>query len=1195
MKTLLFLIFLAPLSCFAQFTITGKVLNKADKKPIENVSVFLSSATVGDRTAADGSFTLHNVKPGKYDLVVSDIAFETYSQPVVVENNVRLPDIMLMPKVRSLNEVTVKYHADPDRSRYLEWFKDAFIGSSDRARDCKLINPEVLDLKYDKEKQVLTASSADFLVIENRALGYKIKYLLTDFWMRDSLSRQQVRYQGYTLFEEMKGTVGQKARWERARQDVYANSAMHFLRAAIADKLEENNFRVQKLAEITNPQRPPDSLIAARIRYFKAPEHSDRDSLAFWGRKEKLPRFFRKLLPDALHKRDIIARAGRNLYALYCNNCNLVVGYNTSHRFHIDDHIEYYYNRGNTDNTFIKFSSPEVPVYAMGVLSDPYNLSYVGVWGRSRVAELLPIDYEPAYAIENTAGQDLILAKLDSFSTTHIAEKAYLQFDKPYYAAGDTLYFKAYVTMGERHVPSQISGVLHADLINTKGKIDQSIKLKLADGKGWGDFALPDSLPGGNYRVRAWTQWMRNDPGSFFEKTIPVGSLKNVKIPESNTVKTVIGKPDVQFFPEGGTLVEGTRTRIAFKAIGANGLGINARGVVLDNDNKEVTAFASVHLGMGSFYLAPEPGKTYQAKLTFADGTIQTVQLPRTDGQGIALSVNNDSIPIAKVRIEATPSFFKENKGKDFTLLIYSGAVATSVPCALDSTVISFDILKRKLFTGVTRLSLFSPNNEPLCERLIFVQNYDQLSLNVNTDKPIYSPREKVTVNLNARTRADSAAMGHFSIAVTDESKVPEDENNETTILTELLLTSDLKGYVEQPNYYFNKISDTTAKNLDLVMLTHGYRRFEWQQVLNNPSPVTYQPEHDLAIRGTVKTVFGKPVVKGTISLLTYMGGPVLSQPTDENGNFKFGNLDFTDTSRVVLTAVTDKGKNSTIISLSKQQDEPPAIAQRLTAADTSSGISRYLQNHKEQWDQYAKYGLPNGRLLNEVKIKAVKRRDDDYRSSSLVGPGHADQVMHADEVGKFGGTLSTSLDGRLRGVRFGGPQGRRIAYLGIFESSRTPPNPMLLVVDGVELPLGTSIDEVNPQNVETVEVLRFEGSTAIYGMEGGAGVLVITTKQGKGLEPKDMVSRGVLPVAVPGFYKAREFYAPKYEHPGDYANRKDLRSTIYWQPELVTDKEGKASIDFYNADGRGNYRVVVEGIDTKGNIGRAVYQYKVE
>ncbi|HWD89009.1 MAG TPA: hypothetical protein VG367_12830 [Mucilaginibacter sp.] len=767
-------------------------------------------------------------------------------------------------------------------------------------------------------------------------------------------------------------------------------------------------------------------------------------------------------------------------------------------------------------------------------------------------------------------GDSVLLNKLKAFNQTRPVEKAYLHFDKSYYAAGDTIYFKAYVTMGERHVLSRISGVLHVDLINTKNKIDQSIKLQLADGVSWGDFALPDSLPKGNYRVRAWSEWMRNDPGNFFEKVIPVGSLQNGKATGS---KAAHSKADIQFFPEGGTLVTGIKSRIAFKAIGPNGLGMAVKGVVTDNENKEVASFASAHLGMGSFELTPEPGETYQAKLTFADGTTQTLPLPAADGQGIALSVDNDSIPIAKARITATLAYLAANKGKIFTLLINSGGVATTASCTLDSTVTVLYILKRKLFTGVATITLFSPDDQPLCERVIFIQNHDQLSLKITTDKDQYAPREKVTLKLNAKTRSDSAAIGHFSVAVTDEGKVPEDENHETTILTDLLLTSDLKGYIEQPNYYFNHINDTTAKNLDLVMLTHGYRRFEWKEVLNgNQPPVTYQPEQDLLISGTIKSVLGKPVAKGTVSLITSMGGPVLSQVTDDKGNFKFGNMLFTDTAKFILQAATSKGKISTVISYNRQQDEPSVIPRLRSASDTGSHMQPYLQNHKEEWDQYAKYGLPSGRLLREVKIKEVIHKNEQYRTSNIFSQAPANQVLHAEELDKLGGQLGDKLNGMVRGVTIfnGVPY-----YAGKFA--------MAVVVDNIKV---KSLNEINPNDVETVEVFSF--STP------GTGYIFITTKQGTGREPKDIASTGVLPITVMGFYKARQFYAPKYEHPNDNLNHKDLRSTIYWQPELTTDKDGNASLSFYNADGTGNYRVIIEGMDGKGNIGRTVYTYKV-
>src|ERR1700733_7158688 len=207
-----------------------------------------------------------------------------------------------------------------------------------------------------------------------------------------------------------------------------------------------------------------------------------------------------------------------------------------------------------------------------------------------------------------------IINGLKIFSSNHIAEKAYLQFDKPCYAAGDTIYFKAYVTAGEQHKLSGISGVLHIDLINTKDKIDQSILLQLDGGITWGDFALPDSLPAGNYRVRAYTQWMRNyGEKDFFEKTIPIGAVKSAPIAES-LVKQPGLKPDIQFFPEGGSMAAGIRSKVALKAIGAHGLGIDVKGVVVDGENNQVAAFSSTHLGMGYFYLKPAEGKTYKAK-----------------------------------------------------------------------------------------------------------------------------------------------------------------------------------------------------------------------------------------------------------------------------------------------------------------------------------------------------------------------------------------------------------------------------------------------------------------------------------------------------------------------------------------------------------------------------------------------------
>jgi len=785
-----------------------------------------------------------------------------------------------------------------------------------------------------------------------------------------------------------------------------------------------------------------------------------------------------------------------------------------------------------------------------------------------------------AHSQDTTFAGKAIVA-LKSFLSNHPAEKAYLHFDKPYYAAGDTMYFKAYVTMGQRHEPSQISGILHVDLINTQNKIDQTLLLDITGGIGKGDFALPDSLPKGNYRVRAYTDWMRNNGETgFFYQTIAIGSLLGNKVSESGdrNQQQIPGKPEIQFLPEGGSLVSGIKSKIAFKAMDLNGLGIAVKGTITDNTGKSITSFTSAHLGMGWFYLQPEDGKSYSANLTFADGTQNTIDLPDAEKQGMTLTADNDSIQKISVVITANNAAYLQNKGKDYSLLIYSGGVATVVTSPLDSPAIKFDIAKHRLHTGVATLTLFSPKGEPLSERLFFVQNYDDLRLTVNSDKATYTAREKVVIKLNAKDRADSLIAGNFSVSVTDENKVPVDENTENTLLSNLLLTSDLRGNVEQPNYYFTNVTDEKLKELDLVMLTHGYRQFEWKQLLNNGyPPITWQPETDLEISGIAKTTGGKPLAKGMVTLISSKGHSFLSEQTDNNGNFRFKNLAFGDTARFILQAATDKGKNSTQLTYTTKTGPSISTDDRQTIQDNGT-MSLYLKNTEKQREQLNMQGLGKGTMLSEVKIKARKSEP----SAMSVRYGFPDYVLHGKEIGPSS-QLAIKLMWRIPGVAIVSEDG--IHYYAKLRNIM-PEKPMRIVLDGMEMPVGFDLNSLSAVTIDKIEsMVNTSDSDTV-------GVLAITTKYG--LQPEDIVSTGFLAIKAKGFYKAREFYSPKYEStvPGKFA---DLRTTIYWKQEVITDKDGNASFEYFNADGKGNYRVVIEGIDVKGNLGRQVYRYKVE
>lgn len=791
-------------------------------------------------------------------------------------------------------------------------------------------------------------------------------------------------------------------------------------------------------------------------------------------------------------------------------------------------------------------------------------------------------------AAQPTVQEDNILQKLKDFSATHVSEHTYLHFDKPYYATGDTIYFKAYITLGDRHELSGLSKVLHVDLINPNNKIEKSIKLQLVAGLAWGDFTLPDSLPTGNYRVRAYTNWMRNEgSAAFFDREIAVTGIEKPRIPEGAQPGNYISdKPDIQFFPEGGSLVAGIRSKIAFKAAGMRGYGIDVSGVIVDDANSEVCRFSSVHLGMGYFYLQPQPGKNYTAKLTYPDGSQADVKLPAAEASGIVLSVNNDSIPKAAVRIEANKTLFAQDRNKDYMLLIYSGGVATSVKCRLDTNIISLDIVKRRLHTGVATVTLFSPGGEPLCERLFFVQNYDQLKIGINSDKPVYDARGKVSLNIKVKNRADSAAMGHFSVSIVDESKVAVNPNDEQTILTDLLLTSDLKGWVEQPNYYFINLSDEARSNLDLVMLTHGYRRFEWKQVLNdNNVPPVYQPEKGLEIAGTASTVGGSPLAKGVVSLIAASGsGQVLTETTDAKGNFKFAGLLYQDTAKFILQAVNAGGNNNT--KLTYTPGKLPLVEQLAyplaMVADTGTAVKAYIKNSVKQREQLYAEGKITGKMLKEVKVKGRKLEKPVINSRY----GVADHVINGKDI-RFGGSLTDQLEYKIPGVVFNksGIGNDAIAMKSISKALR--PVPMRVIVDGFEMQPNFSINSISTGLIDKIEIMT---NATVNDLETD-GAIIITLKHGYSAD--EIQSKGILPITAIGFYKAREFYSPKYESP-DKGKTADLRTTIYWNPEVVTNKDGNASFSYYNADETGNYRVVIEGIDNKGNLGRQVYRYKV-
>jgi hypothetical protein len=780
-----------------------------------------------------------------------------------------------------------------------------------------------------------------------------------------------------------------------------------------------------------------------------------------------------------------------------------------------------------------------------------------------------------AFSTGNDPFADL-LKKLEEFTKKYTQEKVYLHLDKPYYAVGDDIWFKGYIVDAKSSAPSLISNILYIELINDQDSVINQVKRPIENGITWGDFKLADTLKEGNYRIRAYTQWMRNaSPDFFFDKTIKIGNSwsndvftktstllstdgtndkvsstiqfndkegkpyantevsyevqinnKNIsrgklitnssgeitigfnnssvstktgkimatltvdkkKITKTIHVKTTSRLTDVQFFPEGGTLVEGLPSRIGIKAVNANGLGEDISGSIIDNTGAEVLKFETSHLGMGSLFLSPEAEKTYTAKVKFANGNEKTLALPKIEKSGCVLSINNTDSTKVAVKVMLSANLL--NTGDLQLVTHHNGGVyfVSKIPTTKQFATITLP--KKDMLSGIVQFTLFNSANIAVNERVVFVNNStDKIDLAFQNLKSSYTKREKVDLNFNAINNSEPV-QGSFSVSVTNANSITPDLANESNILTRLLLTSDLTGYIENPNYYFLNNNDKTLADLDHLLLTQGWRKINWQQVTSNQQPpLSFEAEKTMKISGKI-TKGGKPVAGGKVSLFSSSGGLfAVDTLSNEKGEFSFDQIIFTDSAKFVVQARTDKNNKNVQIDLDVVPNQ--IVTTNKNTGDIEVNVNETLMSYLKESDLYFNEQHKKGLLNKTITLKEVNvvgKKTQAPNSSNLNGPGRADAIFTAKDL-QNNISLSQFLMGRVAGVTTRNGN----AY------ARNSNSPMAIVIDGVNFGSDFGLDNIVVQDVETVEVLKTITYTSIYGMNGGSGVLVITTKRGGG------------------------------------------------------------------------------------------------
>ncbi|MDI1323759.1 MAG: TonB-dependent receptor plug domain-containing protein [Algoriphagus sp.] len=645
--------------------------------------------------------------------------------------------------------------------------------------------------------------------------------------------------------------------------------------------------------------------------------------------------------------------------------------------------------------------------------------------------------------------------------------------------------------------------------------------------------------------------------------------IQKVRLPYS------LSLADIQFLPEGGHWIVGKKSQMAFRGIYPDGMPAEIQGEVVGGSG---ISFESNFGGLGKFEITPEKAD-YQAKIT-AIGTGQqiTIDLPKADTDGLVLQVVNN--PAASY----ITAFVQGNYEPNSLLLVSQtrGIINYMIQGALANGVWGVRIPKENLISGINQITVFSGDGKPLLERLIFFQKDDRLKLDLSQTGAI-SVREKLNLELKS-SLAGQAMPGSFSISIVDADQAG-DENLAGDIFSSLLLTSDLHGSIYRPGHYFKDLEKSTHEALDLVMLTHGWRRFEWSQVLAGELPkVEHFIERGINIEGQVtdQEDTKKGLGGGKITALVGEGVEIVSSEYGPNGRFIFRDMDYLDSAQVTITAEDIRLKNFINVDV-----ESPKVVFNSLHGKYPNQISwpkgliatyqerTFMQRLNEELDVMDLEGVT-------VEAQTIEKEEEEIKKIYGAGDVTIDPEKIPASVGFT--NVFQLIQGRVSGVQVvvnGLNASVTIRGVGSLSSGTEP----LYLLDNMPVDAGTLL-QVNPRDVANVDVFKDPAKTAIFGAQGANGVIAVYTKTGAGV----LVSvGGTLVTRYGGYSVPREFYQPKYDTKNTATAATDKRATIYWNPLLKTDANGTVSLDYFNTDVAKRQLLILEGMDAEGRLGRLV------
>jgi len=807
-----------------------------------------------------------------------------------------------------------------------------------------------------------------------------------------------------------------------------------------------------------------------------------------------------------------------------------------------------------------------------------------------------------------------------TFANNFPREKAYLHFDNTSYYVGDTIWFKAYVTLAEQQIFSQISRPLYVELVDQTGHIADKQIIKLTQGEGNGQFVLPRSMLSGYYEVRAYTRWMLafNEP-QYFSRTFPIYQLANSdKLERSITTYELSSsmenrpsetkeKLSVRFFPEGGQLVEGVTSQVAFKAESKNEGNIELSGTIYTKEGAEITSFETLHDGMGRFEYTPSAQPAI-AKVDF-QGKKYEFTLPQALPNGYVLStVSNAGALLVRVFCNAatpqdTLAVFISHQGRPY--------VHQLISCRSDAPQ-EFILPTRKLPAGVLQVSLINRAGNTLCERFVFANPRAPLQISTKKLKEVYAPYAPIRCELQIKNAKGEPVSGELSVSIRDgvRSDYLEYDNN---IFTDLLLTSDLKGYIHQPGYYFASPSPRKQTELDVLLMVHGWRKYDMSQAISTaPFTPLQLPETQLALNGQVKSTILKNKLKDiALSVIVkkddqfITGGTV----TDENGRFSIPVEDFEGTTEAVIqTRKVGKERNKDASILIDRNFSPAPRAYGYKELHPEWKDLAYWQQKAESFDSLYMDSIRKVEglyVLDEVEIKSKRRQGSNM--ATKINEKSIDayyDVRRSVDLLRDNGKIVTTIPELMEKLS---PQfdwdrsndkltyrQKPICY--IMDNhilSETETQMMLTEVDGLAsiiISKGTGgIDDDIIQNTKMSEVTDSTG-VDISKLDKYSVFYLIPLPRRDVLNKSQSAVLGTRQTVIQGYTRPLEYYSPAYPTKELYMDKVDKRRTLYWNPSVQADENGKAVIECYNNQYSTPLIIQAETLGKDGQIGSMRY-----